>query len=180
MAILALTGTHGTTVANAEKIKVNGFKASIGSGAIRGTAAYFWAYLSHIELGKNLALAWCRKGNDNGNCAAIFCSITCDESSYFDFEDIAVREGFLKFVDRLNKSQVQLTHSEMNELYDAYFAFLESSNGVACDVIRTKIWFKNNGVYSRQILGDNPDCYVVKNLDSISVQSIIDEDGNSL
>jgi hypothetical protein len=179
MAILALTGTHGTTISNAFIIRKNGFNASTGSGAIRGTAAYFWAYISHIELGKSLALAWCRKDKQHGDCAAILCSITCDESSYFDFEDIAVREGFLKFVDRLNKSQVQLTHSEMNALYDAYFALLEMTENVKCEVVHIRIQFAN-GIYSRAILNDQPSCYVVRALDNISVQSIIDEDGNSL
>lgn len=177
MAMLALTGTHGTTIANAFSIRKNGFNASTGSGAIRGTAAYFWAYINHIELGKSLAFAWCRKINKNSDCAAILCGINCDDGSYFDFEDIAVREGFLKFVDRLNISQSNLTPNEINGLYDAYFAFLEMAENVKCEVVHIRIHFAN-GIYSRAILNDQPSCYVVRALNNIDVQSILDERGN--
>lgn len=179
MTMLTLTGTHGTSVANAQKIKASGFKASTGSGAIRGTAAYFWAYVDHVELGRQLAIAWCKKGNKTGGCASIFCSIACDDENFADLEDLAIKEGFYKFVERHNKSRLELDDAQMCELYNAYYALLEYGSEKSLNVARIKIWL-DSGIYSRRVSGNTYDCYVVRALDSISVQRVLDESGNEL
>jgi hypothetical protein len=67
----------------------------------------------------------------------------------------------------------------MCELYNAYYALLELENERRFKVIQVRIYF-DSGVYSRRISANMYDCYVVRALDSISVQSILDEEGNEL
>lgn len=180
MAMLSLTGVHGTSVSNANQIKIQGFKASSGR---RGKGVYFWAYKSSIEHAKRLGFSWCSRSNNASDCAVLVCSFGCDESIYIDLESLEHKEGF-KAVSEAMISNMPTKNRDkqafMNQLYDYYVRRLEKMLSVSYAVCHVQVSPpKSVGIDDVSVFG-GLNCYIVKHASLIQINEVLKENGDRL
>lgn len=179
MAMLTLTGTHGTPVTNVAFIQKQGFNSSSGR---RGKGVYFWAYRSDVERAKRLGFDWCLRSSKN--CAVLVCSFTCDESVYLDFESLEHKEGFRAISDAMISKMPTIEAKKsifISRLYDYYVRKLEKDLSISYAVFHAEVAppDKNVQIYDVSVFG-GLNCYIVKHASLITINEVLKENGDRL
>lgn len=126
--MLTLSGTHGTSVSRADKIKKEGFKLFPGR---RGTGSYFWR---NGEYSRLLSIAWwdqcCNGGvyndDENRKCAVIYADFHITNEEYYDISTFEVKEKIAKIIE--SKQIDKKNPKKLAELYDYAIALFEERN----------------------------------------------------
>lgn len=169
---VSFTGSHGTSVTNAETISKNGFVTRSG---IRGRGAYFWDKIdssTHHILSKGWH-AQCYErnkysGQKNQACAIIEATITCKKNEYLDLESRTVITPIREIVSRLTNMSTEV--SKISEAYDKAIQAIETENNTKAKVLTARVtgpkeeYCKN---YNYVAYG-NPYCVIARERDIIN------------
>lgn len=177
---MKIFGTHGTTVAKAEKIEEKGFELKPGR---RGTGAYFWRQGKYSRL---LAIAWWDQskkkglysGDHNIRCAILHAEFNIKENQYLflsvERKEKVAQIAISKSIDIKNKKRI-------SDLFDMVIREWEKEKKTTFKVIESAV-SPPNSEYCRKkfpkiIVGD-PHCYLARTNDCIGITLI--EKGASL
>lgn len=179
MAMLSLTGVHGTSVSNAKAIIRQGFYASIGR---RGKGVYFWSYLDAIDYAKDLGFCWCLDRYPKNDCAVLVCSFECDHELYIDFDSLEHVEGFRRvskaFMDKFPVDSTK-QNDFINKLYDYYIGKVESEKSISYVVCHAKVAPPKSANINVNVFG-GASCYVVRHTAVITVKEVLAKGGKVL
>ena len=168
--MLKLIGIHGTTAFCADKIEKEGFRISQG---YRGKGIYFWRKNAYA---KDLAIAWYltsmsqkhhSKDNDK-RCAIISTSININNDEFISLESPIIKDNVAILFKKLGYAD----HINAVKFYEELFEILEIELNHSIKVVEIAYSAPRLcRVYPRQTLS-MPLCYIVRNADCISIQSI--------
>jgi len=165
-----LKGTHGTTASCAEQIEKEGFKIF---GGYRGTGIYFWRKNIYAE---DLAIAWYltsisqkhHSQDSDKRCTIISANISIDDDEFVSLESPNIKDNMAILFKKLGYAD----HINAIKFYDEFFELLEMELDHSIKVVEIAYPAPRIcQIYPRQTLS-MPSCYIVRNADCISIQSI--------
>ncbi len=159
--VLILKGTHGTTVARANSIKVNGFDLDKGR---RGTGIYFWA---DSPYSRNLAIAWWDfrlsqedfAGDNDLRCSVIHSEIKTDQNEYLNLDKHDIKK---RVAELAIKKKIGFKKDNIAGLYDLFIKTIEKNGEKKINVLEACLSPPPScSFYHEKILG-NPSCFIVR------------------